>query len=46
MCFISKGNHKQSEKKSIEWLQTFVNDVTHKGLITKMYEQLTAHTIQ
>jgi len=35
----SKGKHKH-ERQPMEWEKTFVNDVTDKGLISKIYKQL------
>ena len=35
-----KGNHWQNEKTSTEWKKIFANDMTNKGLIFKIYEQL------
>ena len=35
-----KGKHKQREK-STEWEKIFANDMTDKGLTSKIYEQLT-----
>ena len=32
----SKGNHKQNEKKTREWEKIFANNVTDKGLISKI----------
>ena len=38
----SKGNHKKiSKRQSTEWEKIFANDVTDKGLISKIYKQLT-----
>ena len=34
---LSKGNHKQKEKTTTEWEKVFANDVTDKGLISKIY---------
>ena len=34
----SKGNHKQ--KESTEWEKIFANDVTDKGLTSKIHKQL------
>ena len=36
----SKGNHKQMKRQPKEWEKIFANDVTDKGLISKIYEQL------
>ena len=36
----SKGNHKQNEKKPTDWEKIFANDVTYKGLVSKIYKQL------
>uniref|UniRef100_A0A8D0U4Z1 Uncharacterized protein n=1 Tax=Sus scrofa TaxID=9823 RepID=A0A8D0U4Z1_PIG len=36
----SKGNHKK-KRQPIEWEKIFSNDVTDKGLISKIYKQLT-----
>ena len=35
----SRGN-KQIKRQLIEWEKIFVNDVTDKGLISKIYKQL------
>ena len=35
----SKGNPKQN-KKPTEWEKVFANEVTDKGLISKIYKQL------
>ena len=36
----SKGNHKQDEKKPLEWEKIFANEATDKVLISKIYKQL------
>ena len=36
----SRGNHRQNEKTPIEWEKIFATDMTDKGLISKIYEQL------
>ena len=36
----SKGNHKQNEKKPMDWEKVFANDATDKSLISKIYKQL------
>ena len=36
-----KGDHKQNEKTTyMAWEKIFANDVTDKGLISKIYKQL------
>ena len=40
MCFYSKGNHKQMKRQPMKWEKIFANDVTHKGLISKICKQL------
>ena len=35
----SKGNHKQNKKQRTDWEKIFANDVTIKGLISKVYKQ-------
>ena len=37
----SKGNYKQDERQRTEQEKIFANDVTDKGLIFKIYKQLT-----
>jgi len=37
----SKGNHKQNEKTTTDWEEIFTNDVTDKGLISKIYNSTT-----
>ena len=37
----SKGNHKQEEKPQTTWEKIFASDVPDKGLISKIYKQLT-----
>ena len=37
--FHSKENYKQN-KKTTKWKKEFINDVTGKGLISKIYKQL------
>ena len=37
----SKRNHKQNEKTSYRMGEKFATDVTNKGLISKIYKQLT-----
>ena len=37
----SKGNHKQNEKSAYRMGEKFATDVTNKGLISKIYKQLT-----
>ena len=36
----SKGNHKQNKTKTYYWEKLFANDVTDKGLISKLYKHL------
>ena len=36
----SKGNHKEDEKKPLEWEKIFANEATDKVLISKIYKQL------
>ena len=36
----SKGNHKHNEETTYSWEKIFANDVTNKGLISKIYKQL------
>ena len=36
----SKGNHKQDEKTTYGLRETFANDVTDEGLISKIYKRL------
>ena len=36
----SKGNHKHNEETTEDWDKIFANDVTNKGLISKIYKQL------
>ena len=36
----SKGNYKQNERQRTEQEKIFANDVTDKGLISKIYKQL------
>ena len=36
-----KGNHQQNEKKNTEWEKMFAKDVSKKGLISKLYKELT-----
>ena len=35
-----KGNNKQNKKEPTDWEKIFANDVTHKGLVSKIYKQL------
>ena len=35
----SKGNHKQNKKTTYSQKKLFANDATHKGLISKIYQQ-------
>ena len=35
----SKGNHKQHEKTTYHWEKIFANNVTDKGLISKILKQ-------
>ena len=35
-----KGNHQQNEKGTTEWEKMFVNNMSNKGLIFKIYEEL------
>ena len=37
----SKENHKQNEKTTTDWEEIFTNDVTDKGLISKIYNSTT-----
>ena len=36
----SKGNHKQNERQPTDWENIFANDMTDKGLISKIHKQL------
>ena len=36
----SKGNHKQNKKTTCRLGEIFANDVSNKGLISKIYQQL------
>ena len=38
----SKRNHKQNERQPTEWEKVIANEVTHKGLISKICKQLSA----
>ena len=42
----SKGNYKQDEKTASEWEKIFANESTDKGLISKIYKQLTQLNIK
>ena len=35
------ANHEQNEKTTSEWERIFANDATNKGLLSKIYQQLT-----
>ena len=37
----SKGNYKQGEKTTFKWEKIIANETTDKGLISKIYKQLT-----
>jgi len=37
----SKGNHKKKKRQLMEWEKIVSNDATDKGLISKIYKQLT-----
>ena len=37
----SKGDHQQNERQLTEWGDIFANDISDKGLISKIYEKLT-----
>ena len=34
----SKGNNKQTKRQSSDWEKIFANDVTDRGLISKIYK--------
>ena len=36
----SKGDHKQMRRQPTEWEKILANNVTDKGLISKIYKQL------
>ena len=36
----SKGNHNKTIRQPTEWEKIFANDVTDKGLFSKIYRQL------
>ena len=38
--FAQQRKHKKKKHKPTEWKKIFANDVTDKGLISKMYKQL------
>ena len=37
----SKGNHQQMKRKSARWENIFSNDILDKGLISKIFKELT-----
>ena len=37
----SEGNHQQNQRQPTEWQKIFANDISDKGLITKIYKELT-----
>ena len=41
-----KGNHQQNKKTTTEWEKIFANDMTHKGLISKIHKQFTQFNIK
>ena len=42
----SKGNRKQDEKTTLRMEKVFANKATDKGLISKIYKQLTQFNIK
>ena len=42
----SKRNHQQNEKTTYELEKIFANDMTDKGLISKVYKQLIKLNVQ
>ena len=40
MLLHSKGNRQKRKRQPTEWEKIFANDVTGKGLISKIYKQL------
>ena len=36
----SKGNHQQNKETPMDWDKIFADEVTGKGLISKIYKQL------
>ena len=36
----NKGNHEQDKRQPTDWEKIFANDVTNKGLISKIYKEL------
>ena len=40
MLLYSKVNNQQNYKATMEWEKISANDISDKGLITKMYEEL------
>ena len=40
MFLNTKGNHQQVKRQPTEWKKIFANDMTSKGLISKVDKQL------
>ena len=40
LWLVRKGNHKQNERRPVEWEKIFANNATDKRLISKVYKQL------
>ena len=36
----SKGNHQKTKRQPIEWEKIFANDISNKGLISKIYTKI------
>ena len=40
----SKGNNQQTKRQPMEWEKIFANDISDKGLVSKIYKELTKST--
>ena len=36
----SEGNHQENKRQATEWEKTLTNDISYKGLVSKLFKEL------